>query len=77
MQAFRGLLWAGVVLSLLAAAYALLSLVMVASLSGAPIYPLERALFSQRVWLALLIGAWTIGVVCAAVLLRGRGWRAR
>ena len=73
----RGTLWAGLVVSVLASAYSILSLVMVASLSGAPNYPLERAQYNQRVWLMALVAALLVGIICAMFLVRSRRWFAR
>jgi hypothetical protein len=73
----RLFVWFGLVLSLGAGLYCLLALAMVASLSGAPNYSLERARFNELIWgSGLLVSAFATGLFLC-LLLRKKPWRTQ
>ena len=70
MRAPRGVLWLTLVLAVAAACYCGVAILMVASLSGAPNYPLDRAIYNQQHWgLGLVISAGAI-MLSAFLLFR-------
>jgi hypothetical protein len=65
-------LWVITILFFLASAYSMLSLLMVASLSGGPNYSPERAQLNANLWGSLSVGFFLFGALFAFVLWRNR-----
>ena len=66
----RFILWSITILSILATAYSILGLLMVASFSGAPNYAPERARFNGNLWGSCTIIFFSIAMICSIILWR-------
>src|SRR5712692_3637324 len=64
--------WLCLVMSALGTAYAVLGLVMVAALSGAPNYALERAQRNAHIWEAAILSGLALLALAVIVLLQTR-----
>ena len=64
--------WMMMVVSILVSAYSFLAVVMVASMSGAPNYALDRARYNARVWTAATVVSLLFAIGCIVFLLRTR-----
>ena len=72
----RLIYWLMCILSAASAAYCGFAIVMVASLSGAPNYPLEQAIYNEQRWGLGFIASLALGVSFAVLLFMGRRQRA-
>ena len=66
----RIVLWSITILSVLATAYSILGLLMVASFSGAPHYSPERARFNANLWGSCTIIFFSFALTCPIILWR-------
>jgi hypothetical protein len=75
LRRLRPWCWFLLFFSTLVAAYSVLALAMAGSLSGAPNYAFERAIYNSRVWASTFLLSTSIAVGSIVVLARSR--RAR
>jgi hypothetical protein len=69
---FRLLALAGLVLSALSSLYCLLAIFMVASLSGAPNYTIERAEWNDHFWSLGFLASILVSFLCIWVIVKSR-----
>lgn len=72
LRRLRPYCWLILFVSLVGAAYSLLGLVMTGSLSGAPNYSIERAIYNRDLWGIIFILSGLLAVGSIVVLLRSR-----
>lgn len=72
LREFRLLAIVVLAISMAGSLYCLSAIVMVASLSGAPNYPLERAQWNEHFWGLGLLGFILVSCLCAWVLAKFR-----
>jgi len=69
---YRLLTWLALMLSLGTSFYCILAVVMVASLSGAPNYSLERAKWNEHIWGLGFLASALVSSLCVWLLVRSR-----
>lgn len=72
LRRLRPYFWISLSVSLLVAVFSFLALAMVGSLSGAPNYSIERAIYNRNVWGITFILSALLAVGSIVVLVRSR-----